>query len=140
MSDAYDVIAYHGSEVPSELRNLVRARWMRSLRYGNDYFRLMVPESFYASYQRYIDAILAKQSAVVRFAVLADDRDVVLGFAVVRGSILDYVHVHKDQRRQGIARMLVCRGPETEAITHLTRTGLTIWGSKCPDWKFDPFA
>lgn len=143
MTDAYDIIGYSGAEVPAEFRNLVRARWMRSLRYGNDYFRLMVPESFYASYQRYVDAILAKPEAWVRFAVLADDHDVVLGFAALRGllqndCILDYVHVHKDQRRQGIARRLMPSG--VNVITHLTRTGLTIWGSKCPGWKFDPFA
>ncbi len=138
MTDAYKIVARPGASLVGELKNLVRARWMRSLRYGNDYFRLMIPESFYASYQRFIDQILAHPFCVVAFAVLVDDHDVVLGFAVSRGHILDYVHVHKDQRRQGIARRLVPAGDLT--ITHLTRTGLTIWGSKCPGWKFDPFA
>ena len=140
MSDAYDVIAIPADELSTELRNLILSRWMRSLRFGNDYFKLMVPQSFYDNYDRYILNTLAK--AWVRLAVLADDRDVVLGFAVFRhvmtGGILDYVHVHKDQRRQGIAKALVPSG--THTITHLTRTGLSIWGSKHPEWKFDPFA
>lgn len=142
MTDAYKVISCNGLELPPELVNLVRARWMRSLRYGNDYFRLTNPVSFYRSYQQFIDGLLAKHNTWVRFAVLADDHDVVLGFAVLRsgpaGEILDYVHVHKDQRRQGIARRLMPNGVHT--ITHLTRTGLSIWGGKCPQWQFDPFA
>ena len=138
MSDAYGMVDISGDRLPPELRNLVLSRWMRSLRFGNDYFRLMVPESFYASYQRFINRILSDPDAVVRFAVLADDRDVVLGFAVSRAHVLDYVHVHKDQRRQGIAAALM--SPQFDTITHLTRTGLTIWGSKRPEWKFDPFA
>ena len=142
MTDAYEVIGMHGAELPPELKNLVRSRWMRSLRYGNDDFKLMVPESFYRSYDAFISTILAKPATWVRLAVLADDPDVVLGFAVCRssaaGEILDYVHVHKDQRLQGIAKRLMPAGVHT--ITHLTRTGLTIWGSKRPDWKFDPFA
>lgn len=144
MSDAYDVIAYAGRELPAEYFNMVASRWMRSLRYGNDYFRLMVPETFYKSYYRFIVCIIEKTHTVVRLAVLADDHDVVLGFSVVRGGpegpgrVLEYIHVHKDQRRQGIAARLVPASIDT--ITHLTRTGLSIWGSKHPEWKFDPFA
>lgn len=140
MTDAYDVIAMPAKDLSNEVRNLILSRWLRSLRFGNDYFKLISPASYYANYDDFIQRLLAH--AWVRLAVLADDRDVVLGFSVYRhtleGGILDYVHVHKDQRRQGIARRLV---PDaTHTITHLTRTGLTLWGSKRPEWKFDPFA
>jgi GNAT superfamily N-acetyltransferase len=117
---------------------LIFSKWLRSLRYGNDYFKLIDPPAYYAAYHRFIQNILNHPDTSVRLAVLSDDADVVLGFSVSRGTILDYVHVHKDQRRQGIGRQLVPKGIDT--ITHLTRTGLSIWGSKMAGVKFNPFA
>lgn len=137
-SAAYRVIAMRGSDVRGELRNLVLSRWKRSLRYGNDYFRLVDPSAFYDAYNVYLDRLLSAAQTTVRVAVLAEDGDVVLGFSVSRGPVLDYVHVHKDQRRCAIARSLVPSNIHT--ITHVTKTGLTIWASKYPQWKFNPFA
>ncbi len=117
---------------------LIFSKWLRSLRYGNDYLRLVEQEAFYKAYHRYIKAILNHSEAEVRLAALSDDPDVVLGFSVCRGPILDYVHVHKDQRRLGIGRKLVPKGITT--VTHLTRTGLSIWGSKMAGIAFNPFA
>lgn len=134
----YTVISYPGILLPASYIGLVYSKWKRSLRYGNDYFRLITPESYYAAYDAYITKILRSANAVVRLAVLSDDHDVALGFAVTRGSILDYVHVQKDMRRYGIGTKLV--PAEITTITHLTRTGLSIWGSKFKDWKFNPFA
>lgn len=123
---------------PEQYRALVYSKWLRSLRYGNDFFKLVQPSAYWEAYTRYLDVIFAKPRTILRLAVLTGDRDVVLGFAVIRDSILDYAHVHKDLRRQGIARALV---PEhIDTITHLTRIGLAIWGNKGKKWKFNPFA
>jgi hypothetical protein len=142
VKDGYYIMGYPGTEVPNEVRNLILARWMRSLWTGNDYFRLMDRPSYFKRYNDFVKSILARPDCWVRVAVLNDDPDVILGFSVGRspaaGDILDYIHVHKDQRRQGIGASLVPKG--TTTITHLTRTGLTIWGSLHPEWKFDPFA
>ncbi len=73
----------------------------------------------------------------MKLAVLTDDRDVVLGFSVSRGKVLDYVHVQKDLRKQGIGTALIPLGIDT--ITHLTKSALPIWGSKYGSWKFNPF-
>lgn len=97
----------------------------------------MTPEAYYSTYHRYIIGILTRPETFVRMAVLAGADDVVLGFSVVRGTTLDYVHVHRDQRGQGIARSLV--PPDIDTISHLTKTGLTIWGSKYSKWIFNPF-
>ncbi len=120
------------------VENLILSRWKRSLRYGNDYFKLAAPDPYFAAYDRYIGYLLGCDNCRVRLAVLSDAPDVVLGFSVARGSTLDYVHVQKDFRRQGIGKLLVPANIDT--ITHLTRTGLTIWGSKYPKWSFNPFA
>ncbi len=117
---------------------MIFSKWKRSLRHGNDYFKLIDSDAYYEIYDRYISRLLADPLSVIRLAVLTDDRDIVLGFSVCRRHVLDYVHVHKDHRRCGIGTRLVPRG--TSEITHVTKTGLTIWGSKYPDWKFNPFA
>lgn len=116
---------------------MIFSKWLRSLRYGNDFFKLIDPEAYYSRYEAMIQRILRAPETEVRLAVLSDDHDVVLGFSVSRGSALDYVHVHKIQRRQGIGKNLVPDGITT--ITHLTKTRLTIWGSKYGEWKFNPF-
>ena len=126
------------STLPANYRPLIFAKWLRSLRYGNDYFKLINAQDYYAAYTHYISRVLALPGAVVRLAVLGSDRDIVLGFAVIRGQILEYVHVHKDHRRAGIATKLVPQN--VTAITHLTRTALTIWGTGKRPWKFNPFA
>ncbi len=126
---------------------MIYSKWLRSLRFGNDYFKLADAAAYYEAYQRYITNIL--QVATVRLAVISDDEDVVIGFAVVRNNILDYVHVLRlrlksitgfdvvDYRRRGIGTKLVPKNIDT--VTHLTRTALTIWGSKYSHWKFNPF-
>lgn len=119
-------------------RAFIYAKWLRSLRYGNEYFRLVEPQAFWRSYSAYITAILCQENAAVRLAVLTDEPDVALGFCVSRGTILDYIYVQKDFRRLGIGGNLMPKNIET--ITHLTRTGVTVWGSKMKSVKFNPFA
>jgi GNAT superfamily N-acetyltransferase len=117
---------------------MIFSKWLRSLRYGNDYFRLIDPDEYWKAYNAYIKSILMRGDTMVRIASLTEDADVALGFSVVRGAVLDYVHVHKDFRKKGIGRILVPKN--IKVITHLTKTGLSIWGSKYPKWKFNPFA
>lgn len=128
---------FTASDMPAHYRGLVFAKWMRSLRFGNDYYRLMDQFSYYKSYQRLLASIMANPSTMITLALLTDDPDVVLGFAVTRGNILDYVYVDKDQRRQGIARAIVHK--HIGVITHLTRTGISIWDGKYGHIIFDPF-
>lgn len=135
---SYTVKAYQARLLPSPYQGLVYSKWLRSLRYGNDYFKLVDPDAYYRAYHKYITTILAWSDSVVRLAVLSEDPDVVLGFSVARGKILDYVHVHKHQRRMGIGTSLIPSGIDT--ISHVTKTGLSIWGSKYGHWLFNPFA
>lgn len=132
------MIRYSSSTLPKTYLPLIHSHWKRSLRKGNDYFNLVKPDAYYSAYTAYIDRILDEPGTAVRMAVLAEDYDVVLGFAVTRGRILDYVYVQKDFRRVGIGSSLV--PADIDTITHLTKTALTIWGSKYPGWTFNPFA
>jgi GNAT superfamily N-acetyltransferase len=115
---------------------MVFSKWLRSLRYGNDYFKLIDQDSYYKSYHAYIERILFN-GAEIRLAVLAEDTDCVLGFSVSRGCTLDYVHVHRDYRRTAIGTSLL--PPMVEAITHITKNGMSFWNARLKDAKFDPF-
>lgn len=117
---------------------MVLSKWMRSLKYGNDYFKLVDNDAYFENYNVFIKHILNKKGVIVRLAVLTEDRDVVLGWSVFEGPILHFVHVHKDMRKQGIGTSLVPRG--MKVITHLTKIGLSIWASKYQDVIFNPFA
>ncbi len=133
----YSITSYPAKDLPEQFTGLVFSKWLRSLRYGNDYFKLIETKSYYEAYHRYICAVLGRVETVVRIAALSDDPDVVLGFSVYRHDILEYVHVHKDMRGKGIGTRLVPK--DINVITHLTKTGLTIWASKYKQWKFNPF-
>lgn len=137
LTSSYSIISFLGKDLPSTYRNMIYSKWMRSLRHGNDYFKLMDSDSYYRAYNEHIDEILSKDT-IVRLAVLTDDYDVVLGFSINRGNTLDYIHVHHSARKQGIGRALLLKNIDT--ITHVTNIGMSIWASKYPNWKFNPFA
>ncbi len=133
----YRVVRYAGALLPDSYRSMIFARWMRNLRHGNDYFRLIKPDAYYAAYGRFIERILKDPRCAVRLAVLADDADVCLGFSVCRAKTLDYVYVQKDYRMIGIGKSLV--PADIDTITHLTKTGLLLWSNKYSGWHFNPF-
>jgi citrate lyase synthetase len=126
-----------GIDIAGPYNNMVYSQWLRSLRKGNDYFKLIDSKVYYDVYHRYVSNILARETTVVRFAALTDDPDTVLGFSVSAGSVLHYVFTQPMNRMQGIATTLVPF--EVETITHLTKTGLSIWNSKLPKAIFNPF-
>jgi len=136
---SYTILSFKGPDLPASYAAPVYAHWLRSYRYGNDYIKLIDSNSYYKNYKRFIWEILSRPECIVRLAVLTEDKDVVIGFSVSRETILDYVHVSKDLRCQGIAKSLV---PENmEWISHLTKQALAIMGKKYVDWKwkFNPF-
>lgn len=115
---------------------MIFSKWLRSLRFGNEYFKLIDSDSYYHSYHIYINQLLQRPSVFVHLAVLSDDHDVVLGFSVMELGVLHYVHVHKDQRKQGIGTNLA---KDFHTITHLTHIGVSIWNKKYPKVRFNPF-
>lgn len=134
---SYQVIAFPGRSLPQGYQNMVYSKWMRSLKYGNEYFKLAHSDSYFTAYRRYLESILNRADTVVRLAVLSDDRDVALGWSVIEGDTLHYVHVQHEQRNRGVGRSLVPKG--INVITHLTKCGLRIWPKALPHAIFDPF-
>jgi len=133
--DKFQIIAFEVGKLPEQYKAMVFSKWLKSLRYGNDYFKLIESDSYFRAYHAFIEKLLSK--SVVRLAVLADNYDAVLGFSVRRGVILDYVHVHKDYRRSGIGTSLI--GTDIKFITHITRQGMSFWNNRLKDARLDPF-
>ncbi len=139
MSEAtYRILTFPGKDLSPQYKGLIFSKWLRSLRYGNALFKIMDSQSYFLSYHQYIENLLKKPDVQISLAVLSDDKDVVLGFSVHRKKILDYIHVHQDQRQQGIGNKLLPK--EIDYITHITKLGTFLWKKKHPDWKFNPFA
>lgn len=135
---AYVVQKLKGTDIMlNAYRNMIISRWARSYRFGNDYIKLADSDSYFEAYTLYISQVISSANTTVRIATLQDETDVALGFSVTRGDILDYVHVQKDFRKQGIGAFLVPKN--IKVITHLTRTAIRLWG-KVPDTIFNPFA
>ena len=133
---SYKIITYKGNELPDNYKAMIFSKWLRSLRYGNDYFKLINQARYYAAYHVYVERLLTEST--IRLATLSNDIDVVLGFSVCRGNVLDYVHVQKDYRRIGVGKSLVpCS--EINCITHVTRQGMSFWNNLMPLAIFDPF-
>jgi hypothetical protein len=100
----------------------------------------MKSDSYFKHYHTFLGRLLEMPESEIRFAVMSDDHDIVLGFSVRRKDVLDYVHVHTCFRKQGIAKLLVDFG-NLRAFTHYTNDFGMLWLDKYKDqWKFDPFA
>lgn len=132
----YSIISFPAKKLPDQYKGMIHARWQRSLRHGNEYFKLCDPAAFHKAYSSYIDAILDREGAVVRLAVLSDDNDVCLGWCITEHSTLHYIHVAHEQRRMGVARALT---PPIATISHVTALGMIFWNKVLPQAKFNPF-
>jgi hypothetical protein len=133
---SYTILTYPYSELPKQYEAMIYSKWLRSLRFGNEMFKLIDSDAYYKNYHKFLEVLLSR-NATIRLAVLTSDYDVVLGFSAYRDFILDYVHVHKDNRRIGIATSLI--PASIEVITHLTKMFIPIWESKYSHWIFNPF-
>jgi hypothetical protein len=140
VADAYKILAFPGHAIPDQYKGLVTSRWLRTLKYGSDVFKLAHPPSYWSVYPKYVQAILDRPNTYVQIAVLTDDPDVALGFIVRESETAHYLHTQKDVRRQGIASYLLTVGLHPiRYFTHITRPGASLWAAKLPNAVFDPF-
>ena len=136
----YSILAFFSIKIPEAYRPFVMSKWLRSLRHGNPMIKKIPSVDFHVNYKPYLEKLLGAPDSVTRFAVLSDDSDVILGFSTSRGATLDYIYVHVDARKTGIARSLMPKGIEN--FTHITQTSWSIWrgNEKYRHLTFNPFA
>ena len=108
--------------------------WLKGLYYGNPWFNEIKKDNFMRKYHKILTQLLAKEGIKANVAVMANDPDHLLGYAILEGNTLHWVFVKKAFRKVGIGRALV---PQTiDTTTHLTITGRKL---KPQHIEFDPF-
>jgi hypothetical protein len=138
MESSYTIKQFHGGDADFEqYKALVLATWLRALRHGNPFFRDADAKTYWAIYSKVIMALLRRPECLIRIAVLTDEPDVVIGWSAVENSVLHFVFVKHQGRRRGIARSLI--PGNVTVITHLTKTGRSLWQKKLPKAIFNPF-
>lgn len=133
-SESYKVVSHHGNALPEEYRNVIIAPFLNSLRYGNDYFKLIDQDCYYTAYGKYIEGLL--RCSAINIAFL-DDKTII-GWCLYNVDIVHYVWVKSESRRQGVGRSLLPK--DFKYFTHMTNKGINIWVNKFPEKGFNPFA
>jgi hypothetical protein len=115
----------------------IYSKWLRSLRYGSEIYKMIDSGAFFNCEHAKIEKILDCEDTEIRLAVLSDDLDVCLGFSAVRNDHLDYVYVNKDQRKIGIGASLI--PDRIKSFGTLTNLGQIVWEKRYTDLKFNPY-
>ncbi len=138
-SEGYKIIPVFSLDDHPGYEGYIFAHFMHSLRKGNELFKLVDKDAFYENYHRFIQNLLQRPEIQIRFAVLSDDPDVVLGFSLLEKNVIHYVFVAPDFRKQGIGKDLsLILSERFNYMTHLTNDALLIW-PKYPSLTFNPF-
>jgi hypothetical protein len=126
-------------------RNFILATWLRGLYYGDTWYSAIPKAIFMENYHRILERFLAHPSVTIKVACLKEDPEIILGYSVTRLikhgeadiSVLDWIFVKSAWRKIGVAGMLL--PSRLNAVTHITKTGLSILKQKLPNVIFNPF-
>lgn len=121
-----------------EDRNFILATFLRGLYYGQSWFSEIPKDIFMKEYHKVAEHILAKPDTQVSIACLAEDPEVILGYALTSkdGSVIHFLFVKSAWRGIGIGKSLI--PSSVKYATHLTRVGLNML-RKHPTVQFQPF-
>lgn len=114
--------------------NFIYSTWLMGLRHGNLWFNLFPKNAYFRTYHTIIERLLKNSDVKVKVAALKEQDDVILGYAVLEGDILHWIHVKDAWRRIGVATALIPK--DIKYITHFTEVALAI---KPAHLIFNPF-
>lgn len=135
---SYKILSFPAKELPDQYKGLVYAKFLRSVKWDNEFFKLIDQDAYFNAYHLYLGSLLNRHNSVVKIAVLVDDPDVALGWALIEPHKVHYCWVNPGNRQIGVASSLLAEPFDT--FTHLSNTGLMLWQSKFAHAKFNPFA
>src|ERR1700722_2445690 len=101
-TSSYKILQTSASNMDQRYTNCVYSKFLRSLKYGNFFFRMIDNHTYYDNYKKYIAMLLARPNAQILVAVLTEDPDVVLGWCLREEKTVHYVWVDALQREQKI--------------------------------------
>lgn len=141
---SYKILKFKASETPLAFRNMIFGEFLRSLRFGNEYFKLIDAEPYFQVYHAYFSVLLNRPEALIKIAVLTDDDDVALGWSLTEPDKVHFVYVKKDYRHKPgnphnprIGSSLVSE--PFSRFSHITKKAILLWPTKFPNAKFNPF-
>jgi len=104
----------------------IYSSWLNHNYYSNPYFTHMPQDLYFKEYSKEINKIIKNPLAEITIAVLEEDPNMIIGYAVTTGTdTLNWVYVKKDYRNKGVAKFLLASKHITKATT-LTKTGIKI--------------
>lgn len=116
--ERYILKSFKASETPKQYMNFIMSRYLRSLRYGNDYFKMIDSDSYYAFQKAYFLTLLQRPSARITMGLLPDD-DTIVGWCLSEQDAVHYVFVLGALRSQGIGKVLLPK--DFKVVTHVTK-------------------
>lgn len=116
--------------------NFIYATMLRGLYHGCTFYSYIDKTAFYSNYGQVIDRLLLKPSISLKVACLADEADVIVGYAISEPGTLHFVYVKSAFRGNGIAKQLL-GSSVFSSVTHITKAGDAIRLKK--GWTFNPF-
>lgn len=134
---SYKILVFKADTLPESFKAFIYSRYLRSLRFGNDWFKKIDGAAYHEMYHLLCEKMLLNPDTTIRIAVLSDDLDLALGFSISRPNILDYVYVKREVRGNGIGKTLL--PISFTIITHLTKQADQIRNNKYKETVFNPF-
>jgi hypothetical protein len=129
--DFIDIRPAEANDVP-----FILSTWLKGLKYGNSWYKLIQNNVYYQVYHKVIENILLNPNTRTSVACLKEDPSVILGYMVTTEDRLHWCHVKVAWRNNGIATKLLPAGITT--VTHVTDAGKAIFLKK-KTWIFNPF-
>lgn len=117
-------------------KNFIYASWLKGLYHGNDWFNEIPTNVFFKNYQGALESILERPNVEILIACLPDDKEVILGYAVLEKNTIHWIFVKESWRKMGIAKEL-CSTWNITTCSHLTKVGKFL--KKKYSLEFNPF-
>lgn len=109
--------------------NFVYSTWLKGVYHGSDLLKNVKRAVYFENYPKYIAAVLARPTVEVKVAALAEDKDVILGYAVVQPGVVHWVYVKSAWRKQNVAKTLLA-GYNIQESSSMTKIGASIMKKK----------
>lgn len=111
--------------------------YLKSYRFGNEYCNEIAKEVYFPTHHKRFLDLLGRPDAILKLAVLTEDPDIIIGWALIEPTVLHYVFVKGsiEARKLGIASLLIPK--DTKTVTHLTKTGKILKAKN--KWDYNPY-
>ena len=121
--------------------NMVCGTWLPGYYHGNDKVKHTYKEDHY--FKEYLDkvhGVLSRPDVYMNAALLAEDNDCILSYAVLEsfgndGNLLHWVYTKPAWRKMGLAKELI--PSDVFGVTHTTSLGEKL---KPAHWRIEPLA